>query len=60
MGHYEIINEEDQRVTLDILARFYGNLWRSVLDRLNHTYDGYVLTIHDRNCAFRIYRILTR
>ena len=40
MGHYEIKNENGLDVDAEILEHYYGNSWRSVLDRLDHKYDG--------------------
>ncbi|MGD9312708.1 MAG: hypothetical protein PVI96_07350 [Desulfobacterales bacterium] len=59
MIHYEIRNEYGLDVDESILENYYGNSWRSVFDRLNHEYDGYLLTIHDRYFKLRVYRILT-
>ena len=59
MIHYEIRNENGLDVDENILENYYGNSWRSVFDRLNHKYDGYLLTIHDRDFKLHVYRILT-
>ena len=59
MVHYEIRNDNGQDVDESILESYYGNLWRSVFDRLNHKYDGYLMTIHDREDQLHVYRILT-
>jgi hypothetical protein len=59
MGHYEIRNEKGLDLDENILEDYYGNSWRSVLDRLNHKYDGYLMTIHDQDLALHVYRVLT-
>jgi hypothetical protein len=59
MGHYEIRNEKGLDLDENILENYYGNSWRSVLDRLNHKHDGYLLTIHDQNFELHVYRVLT-
>ena len=58
MGRYEIRNAEGRDVDENILERFYGNCWKVVLDRLNHQYDGYLMTIHQRNFKYHIFRVL--
>jgi hypothetical protein len=58
MNRYEIRNEKGLDVDEDILERYYGNSWRSVLDRLNHKYDGYLMTIHHQDFELHIYRVL--
>ena len=58
MNRYEIRNEKGFDVDEDILERYYGNSWRSVLDRLNHKYDGYLMTIHHQDFELHIYRVL--
>ena len=59
MVNYEIRDEKGLDVDENILKNYYGNSWRSVFDRLNHKHDGYLLTIHDRDLQFHVYRILT-
>ncbi len=59
MVHYTIKNENGLDVDERIMENYYGNLWRSVLNRLNHKYDGYLMTIHDREFTLHVYRILT-
>jgi hypothetical protein len=59
MGRYEIRNEKGLNVDEDILEHYYGNSWRSVLDRLNHKYDGYLMTIHHQDFELHVFRVLT-
>ncbi len=58
MGHYEIKNENGLDVEADILEHYYGNSWRSVLDRLDHKYDGYLMTIHQQDFKLHVYRVM--
>ncbi len=58
MNRYEIRNEKGFDFDEDILECYYGNSWRSVLDRLNHKYDGYLMTIHHRDFELHVYRVL--
>ena len=58
MDRYEIKNANGSDVDENILENYYGNSWRSVLDRLNHKYDGYLMTIHYQDFEFHVYRIL--
>ncbi len=59
MCHYEIRNEKGLDFDENIMERYYGNSWRSVLDRLNHNFDGYLMTIHDQDFVLHVYRVLT-
>ena len=59
MGHYEIKTENGRDLDVNILEDYYGNFWRSVLDRLDHKYDGYLMTIHDQDFELHVYRVLT-
>jgi hypothetical protein len=54
---YEIRNEKGEGVNSRILERYYGNFWKVVLDRLNHQYDGYLMTIHHKDSEFHVYRV---
>ncbi len=58
MRHYEIKNENGLDVEPEVLAQYYGNSWRAVLDRLDHKYDGYLMTIHQQDFKLHIYRVL--
>lgn len=58
MDRYEIRHEKGLDVDEDILERYYGNTWKSVLGRLNHKYDGYVITIHHQDFELHVYRVL--
>jgi hypothetical protein len=56
MGCYEVRNETNKDVGIDILFTFYGTLWESVMDRLNNRCDGFILTIQHRGNIYRVYR----
>ena len=58
MGHYEIKNENGFDVEPDILEQYYGNSWKAVLDRLDHKYDGYLMTIHQQDIKLHVYRVI--
>ncbi len=53
---YEIKDEDDMNVALDVLTLYYGNLWESALDRLGHQCDGHLLTIQHEGQRLKIYR----
>ena len=54
---YEIREENGLPVGTEIIKRFYGATWRSIMGRLNHRHDGYLLTIYEKNQPLKIYRI---
>jgi hypothetical protein len=56
MQNYEIRNEENIKIGFDLLFMFYGKLWESILDRLEHKYDGHVGTIQHKGHKYKIYR----
>ncbi len=58
MEKYEIKNEDGEKVGKDILVLHYGGSWESVLDRLGHSPNGHVITIHHHGNAFKVYRQL--
>jgi hypothetical protein len=58
MIRYEIRGDDGQNLDTLLLERYYGATWRSILDRLNHRFDGYLFTLHDDNQPFNIYRII--
>ncbi len=58
MAAYEVKNEKNRRVGKDLLFLFYGNLWKSALDRIYHKPDGHIMSIYHRGHKFRIYRKL--
>ena len=58
MSHYEIRNTEGRDIDNNILERYWGNSWKVVLDRLNHRYDGYLMTLHPQNYKYYVYRVL--
>ncbi len=53
---YEVKDLKDQKVSLNILAIHYGNLWEFALDRLDHQFDGFLLDFWYQGQRFRIYR----
>lgn len=58
MHHYAIKDENGLEVDADILEHYYGNSWKSVLDRLDHKYDGYLMTIHQQDFQLHVYRVI--
>jgi len=58
MIRYEVRRKDGRPVDPNILERFYGAPWRSVLGRLHHRHDGYVHTIYERCIEFKIYRFV--
>ncbi len=56
MDLYKVKNEENIDVTDSILLMYFGKTWRIVLDRLNHKYDGHLITIKHGGHIFRVYR----
>ena len=60
MIRYEIREESGLPVETDLLRRYYGAIWRSIMDRLNHCHDGYLLTIYESNRPLKIYRIVEK
>ncbi len=59
LSRYEIRNEEDLDVGEDILVLMYGNLWKFMMDRIDHQFDGHIFTIHHQGESFKVYRKLT-
>ncbi len=57
MNEYEVRNEMNQNLGNDILMMFYGNLWKSALDRISHRSDGHLFTICHNGEKLKIYRI---
>jgi hypothetical protein len=60
MIRYEIRRDDGQLENSNILERFYGATWQSVLDRLHHRHDGYLFAIYDKCRQLRIYRVFDR
>ncbi len=56
MNRYEIRDEEDKDIGLDILSLYYGNLWESAMDRLDHQWNGQLHTIQHDGQALRVFR----
>ena len=55
---YEVKDKKGKVVGVDILILFYGNLWESTLNRIEHQVDGYIHSIQYNCECFRIYRKL--
>jgi len=55
---YEVKDKKGKVVGVDILILFYGNLWESTLNRIEHQVDGYIHTIQHNCERFKIYRKL--
>lgn len=58
MCQYEVRNEHGNHVDEIIIKRYFGNFWKFVMDRLHHDHDGYLLTIHDQDSRFLVYRVI--
>ncbi len=58
MKRYEVENFKKKNEGEKILRTHYGNLWESVLDRLSHQPNGYIMTIHHKDNKYKIYRKL--
>ena len=58
MSIYSILNENNNEIGTGVMAIHYGRLWKSVLDRLNHQFDGYLITIYHQGNKLRAYRRL--
>ncbi len=56
MYFYEIKNEEGHTESTDILAMFYGPVWQSALDRIQHKCDGTLLTLSLEGRKYFVYR----
>ena len=57
MVRYEVRGDDGQNLELALLERYYGATWRSILDRFNHRFDGYLFTLHEKNQPINIYRV---
>ena len=55
---YEVKDKKGKVVDVDILILFYGSLWESALNRIEHQVDGYVHSIQHNCECFKIYRKL--
>jgi len=56
VGRYEVKNESGMEVCTGILQLFFGNLWESTLDRLDHQFDGYLRSLYYKGQEFWVYR----
>lgn len=56
MSRYEVKNEYGMEVCSGILQLFFGNLWESTLDRLDHQIDGYLRSLHFKGLEYLVYR----
>jgi len=56
MEKYEIRNDKGQNICPGILILHYGKQWKSILDRLHHRHDGYIITITYQGTRFRVHR----
>ena len=57
---YEVINEDGETEDTALLFMFYGSIWESALDRLNHDCEGRLLTLSLHGRKYYIYRRPTR
>ncbi len=56
--NYEVKNENNEKIGVAILMVYYGNLWESILDRMNHQMDGHMFAIQHQGNRFKVYRKL--
>ncbi len=59
MTHYIIKDALGKPASLDILEQYFGRIWRSILDRLAHDHEGYVMAIRYEREEYKIYRKLS-
>ncbi len=55
---YIVKDNKNNNVGINILLQHFGNLWESALDRLNHQFNGFLMTIHHQGYRFEIYRVI--
>ena len=53
---YSVKAEDNHEVGIDILVQFYGDVWKSVLDRVTGKIDGHLFTISHNGYRFNVYR----
>ncbi len=53
---YEVINDNNELEGIDLLELYYGNLWKTVLDRLHHRMDGHVLKFTYQGRVYNVFR----
>lgn len=58
MGRYQVTNKAGMEVCTGILQLFYGDLWESTMDRIEHRFDGYVRSLFFRGSEYRVYRLI--
>ena len=55
---YEVRNESGKDVGIRLLVFYYGELWASAMNRLNHKIDGHLFNIRHKGACFAVYRNL--
>jgi len=58
MSRYKVKNGRGMEVCTGILQLFFGNLWESDLDRLNHQFDGYLRSLYYKGQEYCVYRTI--
>jgi hypothetical protein len=53
---YEVKSETGKDMGVKILALYYGDLWRSALDRLNYRFDGHMFFLWHEGKKYSVYR----
>jgi len=53
---YKVRNESNKDVSVNVLMLYWGNLWKSILDRQNYKCDGFIMTISYEGEKYKIYR----
>ncbi len=57
-NNYIIIDQYEQKaVGVDLLIKYYGVLWKSIVDRMDCRFDGYVFTLYYKGNEYKVYRI---
>ncbi len=54
--NYEVRNDRGKISGRNLLILYFGNLWESALDRLDHQIDGFIMTINHQDRKFKVYR----
>lgn len=53
---YSVVDPGGNDIGIGLLATYYGELWETVLDRLDHKLDGHLFAIFHGGVEFNIYR----
>ena len=56
MADYIIKDASGKPANQHILEEYFGRIWHSVLDRLHHDHEGYIMAIRYHHEEYKIYR----